>query len=647
MKRLLATLLLCLAAGLAPPALARGASTRDATANAAPGADEIARQVYAAIAQGGSEAEIHQRYKKRRAVSRYSASSVSTDGTGTGENADVGGERILAYGIEVQVNADNTLDVTETIRVRAEGIQIRRGIYRDFPTRYRDRYGNGVVVGFDVLGLQRDGRPEPWFTERLSNGVRVNFGNDDFLPVPANFTYTLRYRTNRQVGFFADHDELYWNAIGTGWDFPIEQANVTVHLPQPVAPADMRAEGYTGPQGANGQDYTARLPAPGQARWTLARPLSPREGLTIVLSFPKGIITPASAQEKAVWFFKDNRGVLLGLGSWLLIFVYLLLRWIRVGRDPPAGVIIARYEPPAGHSPAALRFIRKMNNDGRCFTADIVDMAVKGLLRIQGEKKAGIVGSYIWTLERTEMESDESLPGSQAALLSKLFGNEDILPVTTANRPQFMAARLEQYKVLERACSGRMFKRNHAPVGWASLVGFATMAGAFFLSDGLGIPILIGLGMLLMVTLVTFLTLMPAPTAEGRKLLDEIAGFKLYLSVAERAELASLPGPDAPPTLDAKCYEALLPYAIALDVEDAWTRKFTDAVGVMEAQRTASNLSWYHGASMSSMAQLSGSLSGSFGASIASASSSPGGSSGGGGGGSSGGGGGGGGGGGR
>ena len=131
-------------------------------------------------------------------------------------------ERILSYESEVEVLADGTVEVTERITVRAEGRQIRRGIYRDFPTRYRDRYGNRVRVGFEVVGVERDGRPEEWFTERLSNGVRITTGGDALLPVPAEYTFTLRYRTTRQLGFFEEHDELYWNAIGTGWVFPIE-----------------------------------------------------------------------------------------------------------------------------------------------------------------------------------------------------------------------------------------------------------------------------------------------------------------------------------------------------------------------------------------------------------------------------------------
>lgn len=125
-------------------------------------------------------------------------------------------ERILDYKVDIAIQADGSLDVTERITVNVEGNQIRRGIYRDFPTRYRDRYGNRVVVDLQVLDVQRNDQPEPWFTERLSNGIRINTGNDDLLPAPAEHTFTLRYRTTRQLGFFADHDELYWNAIGTG-----------------------------------------------------------------------------------------------------------------------------------------------------------------------------------------------------------------------------------------------------------------------------------------------------------------------------------------------------------------------------------------------------------------------------------------------
>src|SRR4051812_14175228 len=167
-------------------------------------------------------------------------------------SAALADEAIRRYDIDIAIQADGAIDVTERITVQVEGDQIRRGIFRDFPTRYTDRFGNRVKVGLEVLGVQRDDLPEPWFTEKLSNGIRINTGNDNFLPAPAEHTFTIRYRTTRQLGFFKDQDELYWNAIGTGWIFPIEQASVNARLPRPVAATQLNAEGYTGPQGAQG-----------------------------------------------------------------------------------------------------------------------------------------------------------------------------------------------------------------------------------------------------------------------------------------------------------------------------------------------------------------------------------------------------------
>jgi hypothetical protein len=78
------------------------------------------------------------------------------------------------------------LTVTEAIRVQAEGNQIRRGIYRDFPTRYQDPLGNHYTVGFSVEAVLRDGVPESWHGEELPNGIRVYAGSADHLPSPAS-----------------------------------------------------------------------------------------------------------------------------------------------------------------------------------------------------------------------------------------------------------------------------------------------------------------------------------------------------------------------------------------------------------------------------------------------------------------------------
>jgi len=119
-------------------------------------------------------------------------------------------ERILDYHSDIEVFADGSMQVTETIRARSEQKEIKRGIYRDFPTDYRDRLGNRYRVGFEVIEVRRDGRPEPWQTKPQDKGVRVYIGNRNVFLDSGDYTYALTYRTNRQLGFFDDHDELYW-----------------------------------------------------------------------------------------------------------------------------------------------------------------------------------------------------------------------------------------------------------------------------------------------------------------------------------------------------------------------------------------------------------------------------------------------------
>ncbi len=559
----------------------------------------------------------------------------------------VAAERILGYEIEIDVRADGSLDVVEHITVRAEGTQIRRGIFRDYPTRYRDRHGNNVVVDLEVLAVERDGRAEPWFTENRFNGIRINTGNDDFLPqLPGEYRYTLRYRTTRQLGFFAEHDELYWNAIGTDWDFRIDAARVEARLPQPVPVDRTEVEGYTGRQGAQGQAYSARVVGPGVARWELTQPLAPHEGLTIVLSFPKGLIPEPGIGQRLAWLLKDNRGVLVALAGFILLLVFCVRRWRQVGRDPRRGVIIARYEPPQDRSPAELRYLMRRSYDMRCFTGDLLTMAVDGQVCIERDPR--MLRSDRWRLERSGDAGNEPRFATGSALLGRLFpGQLRSLELVKTNATRLQGARQAHTKALDSRLHGSHFRRNSGSALTAFGIALATAGLAFVVSGGGGVAAIIAICVAMAITVIAFTILVQAPTPEGRRLMDEIEGLKLYLSVAERDELKSIEGPGAAPPLDAGRYESLLPYAVALDVEEAWTKKFTAAVGVAAAAAATAGIAWYRGGGINDLGSLAKAVGSGLNSSIASASTPPGSSSGRGGGGSSGGGGGGGGGGGR
>lgn len=555
-------------------------------------------------------------------------------------------ERILSYNVLVEIREDGSLDLTERIRVRAEGNQIRRGIYRDFPTRYRDRAGNRVNVGFEVVGVERDRVPEPWFTESVSGGVRVNTGNDDFLPVPAEYEYTLRYRTTHQIGFFESHDELYWNAIGTGWIFPIEEAAIEVRLPLAVPVDSMGAEGYTGPQGAQGTDYLAELSEPGVARYRTTRALAAREGFTIVLTFPKGILPEPTRSEQVARVLGDNRGVLVALTGFVLFLTTILRAWNRVGRDPRKGVVIPQYEPRPDFSPAAARYLTKMAYDMRALSGDVLSLAVAGALDIRSEDR--FFGER-WILDRRDGPHAPLTPSQDHLLRSLFAGGRDTLALEKVNAKILSEARREHNRVLGEQLHPRYYRRNSVKLVIPFFILAATMVVALLISGGYGVPIIALLGVLMGVLLTIFGRLLMAPTLEGRKALDDIEGLKLYLTVAEKDEFAQLVGPrSSEPRMDAARYEALLPYAVALEVEEAWTKKFTLAVGVAAAAAATSQMSWYHGhRPVTDLSSFGRSIGSGFSSQIASASSPPGSSSGSGGGGSSGGGGGGGGGGGR
>ncbi len=183
--------------------------------------------------------------------------------------ADEPAEQILSYDSDITIHQDASMQVRETIKVHALGEQIKHGIYRDFPTAYKDRAGNAYKVGFQVDQVLRDGKAEPFHIEDRSNGKRVYIGDKDSIVLPGDYTYSITYTTNRQLGFFAGHDELYWNVTGNGWGFAIEKVSATVHLPragpQAVDHRALRLNGYTGPQGSTEKAFPRRHRFPRQS----------------------------------------------------------------------------------------------------------------------------------------------------------------------------------------------------------------------------------------------------------------------------------------------------------------------------------------------------------------------------------------------
>ena len=529
-------------------------------------------------------------------------------------------ERVVDFHSAIAIQADGDIDVTERIAVEAEGREIRRGILRDFPTGYRDRFGNRVSVPFEVLGVQRDGSAEAWTTERLSNGVRVRIGRAEAPLPPGTHVYEIHYRTARQIGHFADHDELYWNVNGNGWTFRFDHLSAEVRLPKAVPQNELRAEAYTGPQGARGRDYQYML-RDGAVGFTSTRGFAPHEGMTIVVGFPKDIVAQPGLARRMGWFLSQNKGVAVGLAGLALMLAFFYWRWSAVGRDPQAGPRFPRYEAPKGLGPAAVRFIDKQGFDDRCFAAALLGLGSRGLLTIRQSSEA-------FSLEPTGKTRD-LLAGERA--VAPLAAKARV--VAKAYDLELRNVRFDLAQELKLLYDEKAFSRNHGSLVTGAFTGAATIYAMVLMQTPLVAGMVIGL--LIVAAIVAFYRWLPAYSVGGRRLEDEIEGLRQYLGVAERDELARA---KAPPRT-AEEFSKFLPYAVALDVEKTWADRFALALGSAAVAQAVSG--WYQSDGGLSVSGLTSSVS-SLGETISSAATPPGSSSGssGGGGGSSGGGGG-------
>ncbi len=363
-------------------------------------------------------------------------------------------EQILSFDSNVVVRPDGVLDVTETIKVTAEGRKIRHGIYRDFPLTFVDDNKRVHRVSFSILDIARDGKPEPYHTARNQGGIRIYVGDGDVILDPGTYTYRIHYETGRQIRFLADHTELFWNVTGNEWDFPILKATALFTLPGNQAPTRWTA--YTGPYGARGQDYTGAIDSNGQLGVATSKTLRPSQGLSVVLQIPADLIPPPTGMQAFYYWFLDNRHLVFGPLGLAGVLIFYLLSWHAVGRDPPRGTIIPLFHPPSGVSPTLAGYVRDFGwgNGWRKFTAAALSLAVKGLLVFNDSGKDIV-------LTRTKQGlPQEKLPPGEKSLLGWVESKGGEVAINKANGKSLQTQFASFKSSVENENRNRFFRRN-------------------------------------------------------------------------------------------------------------------------------------------------------------------------------------------
>ncbi|MCL5260985.1 MAG: DUF2207 domain-containing protein [Gammaproteobacteria bacterium] len=531
----------------------------------------------------------------------------------------------------IEVKPDASQLVTETINITTDGELIKHGIYRDFPTVYPKNDGKKHRVSFKVVAATLDDKPVAFHTERLANGVRIYLGSSNTYLPKGNYSFALTYSTSGQIGFFNDHDELYWNVTGNGWVFPIENVEAFVKLPEGAYQNITDFTAFTGVFGDRGQHYRASLQQDGSVAFITTKALAPYQGLTIVVGWKKGFITPPSGLLAALNIepadFAAFDTLFFGL---IILLIYYLIIWYKFGRDPNTITIVPEYYPPPGFSPAALRYILDMGYDIRVFVAAILSLAVKGYLTIKEAKP-----SYFTLLKLPNFSGE--LSKAEKVIANGLFKNSSTLEL---NKNLDIAEVEKAHKTeLKNEFQQTYFVTNHgflyAGIIISALVIFATvlieptlafiayisifiaiiflrpvrtsiatkkfgwriilqiaLIGAFILivSNFSNMAVSAWISLVLCILLVginvLFKFLLKRPTLIAEKLNAHTKGFKMFLEATEKDRMNFRNPPERTPEL----FEKYLPYALALGVEQKWAEQFTNILAKAKYEPT-----WYHG----------------------------------------------------
>ena len=330
---------------------------------------------------------------------------------------------IEQFDAEIHVLPSGRIHVGEVIRFRFTGSW--NGVYRDIPVRYETPEGFNYNLDLRVSSvLDEGGQPFEYEESRKGQYKRIKIwvpgANDEVRTVNIEYSVenALRFIDAEDSDFEVGHDELYWNVTGDEWEIPIHAATARILVPPEVT--GLAARVYTGSLGSTSAGATATEIESG-FYFVTNEALGAREGMTISMAWAPGVIARPASYVSTARFFSANWIFLVPIVT--LIVMYRL--WNARGRDPSRLSITPQYKPPEGMTPAEIGTLIDNSPDMCDITASIVDLAVRGYLKIREREQTGLAGrlkgnTYSFELLKESEEWSELTP-HERKLLSGMF----------------------------------------------------------------------------------------------------------------------------------------------------------------------------------------------------------------------------------
>src|SRR5256712_7982322 len=309
---------------------------------------------------------------------------------------------------------------------------------------------------------------------------------------------------------------------------PIRAATAKIELPPGAA--GVRAIAFNGVYGSTARDAAVTIDG-NSVRIVMPHPLEYHEGLTAVVGWNKGVVTPPGLLVRTLGTMRSNWPLLIPLPVLLFAFA----RWRRSGVDPRQRPITVQYDPPHGMTPAEAGTLIDESAAMRDITATLVDLAVRGYLRIEEQQNPKLFGLFgggtTYILHR--LKTSDGLAPHEVAVFDGIFSSHgDHVPMDELKDEFYKQLSPIRDAIFDRLTESGFYQ--HRPdkvkqrwmgiaVGLALVIGVGGtyVAKAFLLPP---VPFVIA-AVLTFIIVALFAQIMPARTEPGTRALEQVLGF--------------------------------------------------------------------------------------------------------------------------